>query len=67
MEKLKLFRIIRDYGESRILDICWAIDKEDVYRIMNWTKEDKPVPQIIELPTEEARCILSVHLWVKTL
>jgi len=50
VEKLKLYTVIRNYRSGKILDICWAKDIEDVYKVMCWEKEDKPKLEIQELP-----------------
>ena len=55
----ELYRVIRDYGEIKTLELVWAKNEDDVYSILSWEKTDKP-RLMIEKETRRKGCILSV-------
>ena len=58
---MKLYRSIRDYGNSTILELVFAQNEEQVYEALLWKKEDQPPLQIEEITKKEG-CILSVSV-----
>lgn len=57
----KLYKVIRNYKYSAILELCWAEDKAEVYKILSWEEKDKPPLEIEEITKMEG-CFLSVSI-----
>lgn len=57
--EMKLYRVIRKYGTINILDMVFAENEEQVYKIMDWECGDKP-ELFIEEEVRREGCILSI-------
>lgn len=56
MNNLKLYKIYLVYGKNVVMYLCWALSKKDVYKLIEWKKEDRPIPIIKEIPQKEGCC-----------
>ena len=56
---MKLYKVLREYGEITIVELVYADDKEEVYNLLSWEKEDKPPLDIVEIPMKKG-CFLSI-------
>ena len=56
---MKLYVVVRRYGTRAIYDGVLAQDEEDVYRVQNWEKTNKPPLEIREVEMKRG-CFLSI-------
>jgi hypothetical protein len=56
---MKVYKVVRNYGTVLAIDVVLAENEEEVYRYMQWEKEDKPALEIKEEKRTKG-CILSV-------
>ena len=58
---LKLYKVYLIYGRRVVLHMYWATDIKHVYKLMEWSKEDKPKPIIKEIQIKED-CFMCHHI-----
>ena len=56
---MNLYVVTRKYRYITIYEACFAEDEEDVYKVMDWEKTDKPPLEIREVKQERG-CFLSI-------